>query len=1025
MRPLRLTMTAFGPFAGTEIVDFRAAMDSGLFGIYGPTGSGKSSIFNAMTFALFGEAAKPGQEAKSLRSDHAEAGTMTEVEFIFDLGVKRYVVRRLPEQSRPKARGEGETKQSHEAFLFEATGIGLEEITGNQCGTVLAEKKVRDVDAAVQELLGYGATQFRQIILLPQGDFEKFLTSGTDDRLGILRQLFDVSSYRQLADWFKEEAADAKREVQEARTKYIGRLEGEGYESRDALDVGIDEACEILIERGRVEDNAAEIAKKAAALLTEAKSLEAAFEASMKAIENLDGLMVRQEEIALLRVSVEGAKKAASLLDVEAQARSADEGVSGAEIYLEEKSRLAAESANAETEAARAFTDEQARSGEIDTLKQLGADLARHGETLEKAAGQKETLAEAEVTLTGAQGALTDAQAIRDRLVLEHDAAGKNLEASREANMQRAGLEAERATVQAELSVAGQYETEQAQLTQAKEALAARAREEVAARKEKHQAEEALNEAESALSHVQALHLAEKLAEGQPCPVCGSDSHPAPATGAPEGIGLTDAFRRAQKEAESAVARWTEIGNKLAAAQELRDDRAGRFAELSAPVRTAAECGETLAGLEAKLSGFGDAPNIAVMEEAVKSLKSRVKDAEELVKTREGQVIDAVKAQALADQALRDALETVPETLRKPMALDEAIKKNTADLTDREEALRMAEDSARVAREAALAAQKDEEAAHTALSKAKDEQERARETFKQRLSQSGLKREEFAKHKTGIDRIQGDEEELRVFEDNLAIAKSTAADTAKVIKGVERPDLEKLGEADETAKSVLQEAAEFKGQAKQRVDQLEKLAREIADEVARVDELDAQTGPLRELAAQFNGDNALRLTLEAFAIQAMFDQVLEAANLRLGPMSGGRYRLEREQEVGGGRAKRGLGIQVNDVHTGTARATASLSGGETFIAALALALGLSDVVESNAGSIRLDTIFIDEGFGSLDADDGSGTLDQVLQTLTNTTGRSRAVGLISHVALVKEAIPNGFQIDKTPRGSHVLDRGLV
>ena len=192
----------------------------------------------------------------------------------------------------------------------------------------------------------------------------------------------------------------------------------------------------------------------------------------------------------------------------------------------------------------------------------------------------------------------------------------------------------------------------------------------------------------------------------------------------------------------------------------------------------------------------------------------------------------------------------------------------------------------------------------------------------------------------------------------------------------------------------------------------------------RLDEAETASGHLRELAALTNGQNPHKLTLEAYAIGAMFDHVLESANLRLGPMTLSRYQLERDLE-GTGRGNRGLGIRVSDIHTGKSRPTSTLSGGETFIAALALALGLADVVEGASGKVRLDTIFIDEGFGSLDTENGSGTLDQVLQVLNNLVRQSRAVGLISHVHLVQESIPNGFYVRRGINGSSVEERDLV
>ena len=239
-----------------------------------------------------------------------------------------------------------------------------------------------------------------------------------------------------------------------------------------------------------------------------------------------------------------------------------------------------------------------------------------------------------------------------------------------------------------------------------------------------------------------------------------------------------------------------------------------------------------------------------------------------------------------------------------------------------------------------------------------------------------------------------------------------------------RPDLAALRRSHEALAQMLGEATEARVGAKNRVEHLGRLRAGLEDTLRKLDEAESASGPLRGLAALVNGQNAQRLTLETFAIGEMFDQVLEAANLRLGPMTSGRYKLERDLD-GAGRGSRGLGIQVFDVHTGKSRATTTLSGGETFIAALSLALGLADAVESASGKVRLDTIFIDEGFGSLDTENGSGTLDQVLQVLNSIVRQNRAVGLISHVPLVQEAIPNGFYIRKGLAGSSIEERGVI
>jgi len=263
MRPIRLSLQAFGPFATTEVVDFRSALETGLFGIYGQTGAGKSTLFSAMSFALFGAPTKTDQEPRSLRSDHSAPDLPTEVEFVFELGAKTYLIRRRPAQERPKARGEGTTDDAAEASLFDVTGIPLDTLGPSQPGRVIAEKKVSVVGKEVEALLGYGADQFRQIVLLPQGKFETFLAAKTDARVEILRDLFDVKIYRDLAARLKEEASEAERALRDQRALYVARLEERGFESAEALGLGIS-AAEAKVEEQQGIQQIAEAANEAA-----------------------------------------------------------------------------------------------------------------------------------------------------------------------------------------------------------------------------------------------------------------------------------------------------------------------------------------------------------------------------------------------------------------------------------------------------------------------------------------------------------------------------------------------------------------------------------------------------------------------------------------------------------------------------------------------------------------------------------------------------------------------------------------
>ena len=300
MRPVRLTMQAFGPYPGREVVDFRRAMEGGLFGIYGPTGPGKSTIFSTLTFALFGEAAKAEQETTSLRSDHADPSVSTEVELVFEVGERRYFVRRSPEQMRPKQRGAGETTSPHEASLFDATGIAVEEISSANPGKVIAEKKTGAVRAAVTGVLGYGPEQFRQIVLLPQGKFESFLAAKTDERLHILRELFDVTTYRRLTEKFKQDAAAAESEVRFNREVCARQLKSEGFETAEDLTAGIEKAearhRQALIREGEG-TKAVDVARDA---LAGARKLEGLFVAAKRARMELEELLAQESEIEFL-----------------------------------------------------------------------------------------------------------------------------------------------------------------------------------------------------------------------------------------------------------------------------------------------------------------------------------------------------------------------------------------------------------------------------------------------------------------------------------------------------------------------------------------------------------------------------------------------------------------------------------------------------------------------------------------------------------------------------------------------------
>ncbi len=1022
MRPIRLSLQAFGPFATTEVVDFRSALETGLFGIYGQTGAGKSTLFSAMSFALFGAPTKTDQEPRSLRSDYSAPDLPTEVEFVFELGAKTYLIRRRPAQERPKARGEGMTEDAAEASLFDVTGIPVDTLGPNQTGRVVAEKKVSVVGQQVEALLGYGADQFRQIVLLPQGKFETFLAAKTDARVEMLRDLFDVKIYRDLAARLKEEASEAERALRDQRALYVARLEERGFESSEALELGISAAEAKVAEKQEIQqiaEAANEVARKA---LTEGEQIENAFAAVDTAQQALDGLEAKMDEVDALARQVEAVSNALQARDLETawhnaerDGRLAVDAVSNAEAELKTAN-------GAEEEAAQKLVEVQS---DEERRKQVQADLTKL-EAIEsqirQAAVLQNAFDEAATDEASAKKALTEAVEAREKLQSQRDATDLALEQERKTEAVRGKLIGELAEVNRERVKATAHAKAQGAVADAERKVEV-ASSELATKTDAAKAAEAtLTDAEVRLSRTQAIILAEKLTEGAPCPVCGSHDHPAPAHGAPEQSGLTEAFRNAQAEARTAAEARVRAETELGNCRTWLDEKKRALDEQERPGRRMVELEAEITRLDGAIATLGEVVDLDAMSEHLADLKRKVTEAEAAeatARTASGQA----EATLVGARAKRDTVvEALPESLRMPEAVvarREALQREQRQLS---EALELATQQDRAASEALTRAQEQLEAAKRACDAQAQRVEKAHGDFGARLAHVGLDKAGYEACKAHFPTLDADRKTVSDHREGLIAARTTWQNATAACEGRERPDLAPLQLALDNATQKLNAANDGLSSSRTDVSSLTNFKKSLAEALAETERLESETGPLRGLADLANGKNDFKMTLETFAIGAMFDQVLEAANMRLDPMTRGRYRLARGLEASGGRGKRGLEIEVFDINTGKARPTATLSGGETFIAALALALGLADVVESLSGKIRMDTIFIDEGFGSLDTENGAGTLDQVIQVLAALTEGSRAVGLISHVGLVQEAIPQGFYVRSTPSGSRVEER---
>jgi exonuclease SbcC len=969
MKPLRLTLDAVGPYPGRQVIDFSAALESRLFGIYGPTGAGKSTIFSAMTFALFGEAAKAEQHASTLRSDHAEPTRKTEVEFIFEADGRVFRIVRNPEQMRPAKRGGGETREGHKATLFDVTGLDLATVCDTLPGKVVAEGKLDVVNKQIIGLLGYGPAQFRQIVLLPQGQFEKFLAVNTQERVRILRDLFDVSLYRRLAEQVKTNADSAEAQVKTAREVCGRRLSAEGFSTRDELAAGIGIAQSDLI----LHREAAAAAKTRVDGTTQAYQTAAltdqAFTEHVEADKALQAVAAEGETIAGHRHRVSRARAAQLLSDVELS-------VGAARKAVDDMTLLATAAAQFQEEA-----ESEARTA-TERLGTLTAKAAAHES---------------------------------DKVDVQNcDSHAKRLEAS--TVLQEAASKAI-ATALA-LQSARSYERSRSQLANDRQALDRLDSQAAAAVEQLGDSEAAFSEAEAALLKNHALHVAAHLADGEPCPACGSRKHPSPAHGVPQAGAVAETYQREKTAFEGARKRCDEARTLATAARETLVAREAEHRDIAIPARVSDMLDTELAGIVSALQAIGPDVDLDALDAQRLELDAVVATALSTYQTNESAAQSSNTAAALARQSLEAALQSVPLELRDQKRLSEkqaALARKIGEFVAAVEGARKHE---RDTNNALIKARSATQHAANNKALAETQLKAAHASFAERLSEAGLTNDDYRSSKADIPLITDIERKIADHQERHIRADERLQKAARAVENADRPDIKTLKDAKEAAELALASANDLAASTNARVLHLEKLTAELAVEISRLDRLEQETAPLRELADAFTGRNDMKMNLETFAIATMFDHVLEAANLRLGPMTRNRYTFVRETE-GRGNAQRGLDIAIDDADTGRPRPPSTLSGGETFIAALALALGLSDVVESTRGNVRLDTIFIDEGFGSLDADGDAGTLEQVLETLQDLVGHNRAVGLISHVPLVQQAIPNGFWITKTASGSHV------
>jgi len=987
MRLHRLRLAAFGPYAAEQVVDFDRLAHGGLFLLEGPTGAGKSTILDAVTFALYGGLAGADSADDRLRSHFAAPDARTEVELQWSLRGVRYQVTRSPEYRRPKKRGDG--------FTTEASRVHLQRRDGAAWASVSANKA--EAGELIAELVGLTRAQFTQVMLLPQGEFARFLHSSDDVRRALLTRLFGTSLYDRTTAELCERRTEATRTRERADRSIADAV------SAAAEAAGLDAA-------ERTELLAASRADRHTCLKELGESLAGAIAGTAAVLDTAVGALcaAQAEDSEARRQAGRMTRLATALAEQEAH--------QGTRPDHDRRAARLARARHAEPVRpllellAEAVAETQAASGELADLLPEPDDDALAGR--------------------GGPGAAARAEAAEaDAAALQHDADDEQALPGREAELGRL----ERGAAAAEERVAAldrarqdlpdritTLETRLAEASTTAAGLGAAAQRldavhrRVAAAARLAELEPRLAELDAArLAAIEAHHrlvdehqhlldtrlagiaaeLAAGLAEGRPCRVCGSPAHPEPALACGRTVSA-EQVEEARRRREAADAQRAEAESEHTA-----------LAVEAAGCAALAE-GHGVTSLTAEADALAE--QVAQAEAAAEDSASLERELADMRAELDHVSAELREAAETAAAARAQAGSTAADLAALHARLQDAAQGH-ASVAARQAALRD-----RAAGDRALATALDRLAACLAA------QQAARARVDNESRARGFGTPDDAASAVLTSQEQGAlAAEVRSWEERLA--RLTAAVDAPDLAGLDPGRAEQAAaRAEECAAAVARAAAaerEAREASQGAARRAERFAQRRGDLQAVEDDYDRvaeQTEAVIHLAALASGtEGHRRVALTTYVLRHWFGRVVAAANVRLSAMSSGRYELRRTDEGKTRRERSGLTLAVIDRHTGEERSPASLSGGETFYTSLALALGLADVVRAEAGGVDLDTLFIDEGFGSLD----SGTLDQVMGVIDDLRDRGRLIGIVSHVADLKERVPERLEVRRLPDGS--------
>ena len=1010
MKPEILTICAFGPYQKKVCLDFSILSEQPFFLIHGATGAGKTSIFDAICYALYGEAATEARTPRMLRNREAGPEVDTYVDLTFYVRDTHWHIRRNPEYMRKAKRGTGLARQAPEVVLER-----LED------GRVM-ESWTRDgeVQARIVRLLGFQCKQFRQVVLLPQGEFRRFLMADTSARKEIMKVLFNTEIYQKLEDKLKEKAAEVSKSydgIAEKQRLYLAEANAKDEAEFAALLAAREQQTAALVKRTAALQSRKEACEKErdAARETMAKFTQA--DKAAEELQKWERIVPEDEEAKAL---LDRADRAAALMDLANQLQVARQDAAkrgqDLEALKQQGKKLATAYKQAEERFVMVQQQKPAHAAEREELIVLQGLLkvARELEQAKRDASAKQAASE-----KGQQ----EAASAKQRLLA--------------AEQEFKALQQEAEALQKEALNVDALKLRQQNLLAEQEKAAAAARSETLVREAAavyEQAEQAAKKAEiewqaarAELAHLRelakearAVLLAEHLEEGEPCPVCGATHHPKLAEAVTEIV--TDKMLKAkeadvsgfEKRHQAAAARAQEKSGKLAAAKAEAEALVKQLAGRE-PAELAAELAKVKTALQgAQKAAEGYSSLVKAIERRQKEQAQLQEKAAALEQKAAASAAEAAAAKALVQD--KQAQLAGKELPAEPQELARQYQQREAAWQTAEKAAAAAEQDYHSLDTRYHAAQSAWKTKREELLRSQQQAAALQQSFAGRLAQAG-----FADEAAYEEALQGSwrasdyrdkvRRELLSHEQALHTARTNLANCQKTIENLEKPDLAAAEDAASAAQAAWQQALRESSAAETVLRSWQKRQKDL-------DALREQSGELTQTYARITGLSELasgktgsRVSFQTYVLHSLLDDVMEMANQRLLIMSRGQYELHAGQRQ---RANQqgGLDMEIFDHYSGYARPLATLSGGESFLASLALALGLADVVQACAGGVRLDTMFIDEGFGTLDSE----TLDVALKALFELQKSGRLIGIISHVEELRSRIPARLEVTKTKSG---------